>query len=82
MKNVIVTQLPIPAFFDRHKAGSVWRVPYQDRANQAEAWAKQHGIAPAATDRKKICLMAIDVQNTFCIPDHDWTLEKIEAKNG
>ncbi len=51
MKNVIATQLPVPIFFDRHKVGSVWRVPYQDRANQAEAWAKQHGIAPAAKDR-------------------------------
>jgi len=59
MTTQIATQLPIPTFFDRHKVGSVWRVPYQDRANQAEALAKQHGIAPAAKDRKKICLMAI-----------------------
>ena len=71
MTTQILTQLPIPAFFDRQKVGSVWRVPYQDRANQAEAWAKQHGIAPAAKDRKKICLMAIDVQNTFCIPEYE-----------
>ena len=71
MTTKIDTQLPIPAFFDRQKVGSVWRVPYQDRANQAEAWAKQHGIAPAAKDRKKICLMAIDVQNTFCISDFE-----------
>jgi nicotinamidase-related amidase len=71
MTTQLITQLPIPAFFDRHKVSSVWRVPYQDRANQAEAWAKQHGITPAAKDRKKICLMAIDVQNTFCIPDHE-----------
>ena len=71
MTTQILTQLPIPAFFDRRKVGLVWRVPYQDRANQAEAWAKQYGIAPAAKDRKKICLMAIDVQNTFCISDFE-----------
>ncbi len=64
-------QLPIPTFFDRQKVGSVWRVPYQERANQAEAWAKQHNISPAETDHHKICLLAIDVQNTFCIPDFE-----------
>ncbi len=67
----MTTQLPIPAFFDRHQVGTVWRVPYQERANQAAAWAKQHNISPAATDRHKICLLAIDVQNTFCIPDFE-----------
>lgn len=66
-----MTQLSIPAFFDRTKVREVWRVPYQERATQAEAWAKQHGIPPSAKDKKKICLMAIDVQNTFCIPDFE-----------
>jgi nicotinamidase-related amidase len=66
-----MTQLPIPAFFDRNKVSQVWRVPYQDRATQAESWAKQQGISPAAKDKKRICLMAIDVQNTFCIPDFE-----------
>jgi nicotinamidase-related amidase len=69
--SLIQSQLPIPDFFDRHKVELVWRVPYQERANQAAIWAKQYGIAPAATDRQKICLLAIDVQNTFCIPEFE-----------
>jgi len=69
--NTQITQLPIPTFFDRAKVGEVWRVLYQTRAEQAEVWAKQHQITPAAKDKKRICLMAIDVQNTFCIPNFE-----------
>ncbi|MGG6263885.1 isochorismatase [Leptolyngbya sp. AN03gr2] len=61
----------IPEFFDRASVGSVWRVPYQERAVEAEQWAKQHRILPANTDRVRVCLLAIDVQNTFCIPDFE-----------
>src|SRR6266540_6881881 len=64
-------ELPIPAHFDADKVGQVWRVPYQDRAREAQAWAKQYDIKPAASDRVKMCLMAIDVQNTFCLPDFE-----------
>jgi nicotinamidase-related amidase len=64
----IQTQLPIPSHFNPHRVGEVWRVHYQDRATDAQNWAKQYGIQPAAKDKTKICLMAIDVQNTFCIP--------------
>ena len=60
--------LPIPPHFDPDKVGKVWEVPYQERAEEAEEWAKQHNIQPAANDRFKICLVAVDVQNTFCIP--------------
>lgn len=63
-----VTQLPIPEFFQPARVGEVWRVPYQERAGQAKSWAAQHGISPAAQDLRRICLLAIDVQNTFCIP--------------
>lgn len=61
----------IPEFFDRASVGSVWRVPYQQRAVDAEQWAKQHQIPPASDDRVRVCLLAIDVQNTFCIPDFE-----------
>jgi nicotinamidase-related amidase len=66
-----VTQLPIPAHFDPPTVGEVWRVPYQQRAVEAAAWAKQHQIPPAANDQLRICLVAIDVQNTFCIPQFE-----------
>jgi nicotinamidase-related amidase len=64
-------QLPIPAHFDPQKVGEVWRVPYQDRATEAKNWAKQHNIEPAAQDLNRICLMLIDAQNTFCIPNFE-----------
>ncbi|MDB9314029.1 isochorismatase [Spirulina sp. CS-785/01] len=64
-------QLPIPPFFDPNTIGQVWRVPYHERANQAENWAKQHNIPPASQDQTRICLLAIDIQNTFCLPDFE-----------
>ncbi|MDJ0677231.1 MAG: isochorismatase [Calothrix sp. MO_167.B42] len=66
-----ITQLPIPQFFHGSRVGEVWRVPYQDRAVQARDWATSHGIIPAAEDKTRVCLMAIDVQNTFCIPNFE-----------
>lgn len=60
--------LPVPPHFIPVKVGEVWRVPYQERAAEAEKWAKQHAIPPAAADHFKICLLLVDVQNTFCIP--------------
>ncbi len=63
--------LPIPDFFDPTRVDQVWRVPYQERAKQAQEWAKIHGIKPASEDTIRVCLLAIDVQNTFCIPDFE-----------
>jgi len=60
--------LPVPPHFTAAKVSQVWPVPYQERAAQARAWATQHHISPAAHDRFKIGLIAVDVQNTFCIP--------------
>lgn len=67
----MVKQLPIPSHFDSSKVCEVWRVLYQDRAVQAKEWAKQHDISHHAKDMKRICLMPIDVQNTFCISDFE-----------
>ncbi len=65
------TQLPLPSFFAPKRVGEVWRVPYQERAADAEAWATRWNLQPAAKDKTRICLMAIDVQNTFCIPGYE-----------
>jgi len=51
--------------------GTVWRIPYEERAKKAREWALQHGIRPASTDQTRFWLMLIDVQNTFCIPDFE-----------
>jgi nicotinamidase-related amidase len=49
----------------------VWRVAYEDRAREAPAWAAAHGVGPASEDAVRIALLAVDVQNTFCIPDFE-----------
>ncbi len=61
-------ELPIPAHFKSEKVGEVWRVNYQDIASHASGWAKKYELEPASYDDFKLCLILVDVQNTFCIP--------------
>lgn len=61
-------ELPLPEFYRPQSVGEIWSVPYQERAGQARRWAERFGIRPAAEDEFKIALIAIDVQNSFCIP--------------
>src|SRR5512140_1812176 len=60
--------LPIPDFFDPASLDKVWRVPYEERARQAAEWATRYKLQPAGKTRRKIWLLLVDVQNTFCIP--------------
>ena len=60
--------LPLPEFYDPGTVGTVWRVPYEERCQQARDWARQHALQPVSVDSTKTWLMLIDVQNTFCIP--------------
>lgn len=64
-------ELPLPAFFDPSRVGGVWRVDYARRAEEARAWAAGHDIAPASQDERRVCLLLVDVQNTFCLPDFE-----------
>ncbi len=63
--------LPMPNFFDKTKADKIWRVPYQDRVKDAREWAKANNLKPAVRDRFKLCLVPIDMQNTFCLPEFE-----------
>ncbi len=58
----------MPAHFDPNRVGEVWRVDYEERAREAAVWAEEHGLQPAVEDLIRVCLLAVDVQNTFCIP--------------
>ena len=60
--------LPLPPHWDPGRLGEVWRVDYAARFEDAERWREQHGIQPAAEDRLRIALVAVDMQNTFCSP--------------
>ncbi|MFM1842588.1 MAG: hypothetical protein RLZZ490_1324, partial [Cyanobacteriota bacterium] len=63
--------LPLPSFYNGDRLATVWRVPYQERTVQAAAWAKEYRIPPAFTDDIRTCLLLIDIQNTFCLPDFE-----------
>jgi len=63
--------IPLPPHYNPASVGQVWRVPYQERAAQAAQWAQRYQISSVASDRFKILLIAVDVQNTFCIPDFE-----------
>jgi nicotinamidase-related amidase len=60
--------LPVPPHFEPERAGDVWRVPYEERASNAAAWARAHSLRPAADDERRIAVLLVDVQNTFCLP--------------
>ncbi len=64
-------ELPLPSHYTPDHVSAVWRVPYEARANDAVAWAREHKIQPASLDDFQIHLIAVDVQNTFCIPDFE-----------
>lgn len=65
------TSLPLPPHYDPAHVGHVWRVPYAQRAVEAEVWAERYGLQPVINDRMRVALLAVDVQNTFCIPDFE-----------
>ena len=71
MNRSTIEPLPIPSFYNPDQVGEIWRVAYQQRAEEAIDWANQYQIAPAENDQKKIALVLIDVQNTFCIPGYE-----------
>jgi len=72
MNNPLLTlQRPVPSHFDADQVEQVWRIPYQERMHEALVWAKQHDIPPASEDTIRTCLLLIDVQNTFCIPEFE-----------
>ena len=62
---------PIPAHYDPKAVDQVRKVPYEAIATAAGTYAAQHGIKAAVTDKFRLALMAIDVQNTFVIPGYE-----------
>jgi len=61
-------ELPLPPHVDLGRVGEVWRVDYEARFGDASVWAAEHGLTAAAQDERRVCLLAVDVQNTFCTP--------------
>jgi nicotinamidase-related amidase len=61
-------ELPLPPHWNPDRVAEVRRVDYEARFRDARSWAEKHGIAAAAHDQRRVCLLAVDVQNTFCTP--------------
>jgi len=61
----------LPAYFDPKKVSEIYRVHYEDRAEDARLWRDEHGVAPSASDEHRVGLLLVDVQNTFCIPEFE-----------
>ncbi len=64
-------KVPIPNFFKPSQVQEIYRVPYQQRATEAKIYAQQNNLKPASEDKTRICLLLIDVQNTFCLPEFE-----------
>jgi nicotinamidase-related amidase len=64
-------ELPLPPHVDLKRVGEVWRVEYEARSREATGWASEHSLRPAARDTKRVCLLCVDVQNTFCTPGYE-----------
>lgn len=64
-------ELPVPAHYNPDSAGKVWKVNFAELAKDAYAWAKQYNIKPSSQDKFKVCLLIVDMQNTFCAPDFE-----------
>src|SRR5688572_2496652 len=64
-------QLPVPPHFLPDSTGRIYRVPYEDRAREARGWAARHQLKPASQDSFRIALLAVDMQNTFCMPEFE-----------
>jgi nicotinamidase-related amidase len=63
--------LQIPEHFNQSVPGEVRKIDYEKTAKSAAEWALQYDIKPSVNDRRKICLLAIDMQNTFCAPGYE-----------
>jgi nicotinamidase-related amidase len=59
----------LPNHYDPANATKVMQIKYQAIAEGARDWASRHNLSPAAKDKLKVCLMVIDMQNTFCLPN-------------
>src|SRR5262245_32677635 len=64
-------ELPIPPHFSKDSTDKIFRVPYQKLAVDARDWASRFALTPAADDQFRIALLAVDMQNTFCMPEFE-----------
>jgi nicotinamidase-related amidase len=67
----MATSLPLPPHFDPAATSRLFRVPYAERAAEARRWAIAHRVRPASEDARRVGLLLVDAQNTFCLPEFE-----------
>lgn len=61
----------VPPHFSPDAVSRFYRVPYQERAREAKLWREAHDVPPASGDARRVGLLLVDVQNTFCLPEFE-----------
>lgn len=61
----------MPPIYEPQRAADVWEPRMLEIETMAIEWAKTHGVRHHATDRVKVAVVPIDVQNSFCIPSYE-----------
>ena len=61
-------ELQIPSIYDESTVEQIRSVAYNTIASVARQWAVDNAIKPAASDKVKVAVLGIDMQNTFCTP--------------
>lgn len=61
----------IPKHYKPERVDKVWKVDYENIANSAHSWSVSNSIEPSSKDKIKTCLILVDIQNTFCIPEFE-----------
>lgn len=63
-----MASLPLPSFYEPKQVSQLYLERAGLVAEAAEAYAKKHGVTPAAGDKVKVAAFGIDVQVGFCTP--------------
>jgi len=63
-------ELPKPPSYLGDVEEEIYKVDAGSVARSATAWAKQHNIKPAPSDKLKVAVLVIDPQVDFCIPNY------------
>lgn len=64
-------RLPIPAFHQDGRSDQIWEPKFTEIEDAAELFARDHKIKPHNTDKVKVALVPIDIQNSFCNPNFE-----------
>lgn len=58
-----------PSYFDENKVGTIYQSRDELVIREAEDFRRTKDIKPAVTDKYRVALFMIDVQNSFCDPN-------------